>query len=398
MTNTTNLLAVGSIINYLITVSNAGPTAVTGAVLTDNFPLNVNVILAFPTNNGVRGTYVLHTNVLTWTVGTLGVGKAATILVRTTAAQIGQALNVATITPGTGVSDLFTNNNISVNSLTIYGADMNLAMTSTPAVIGYGAPGVTYTMTVSNQGPVTATGVVICNTPSPGFFPTAYALPPGVTSNTGPNPNDVSIAIGTMTNGQSVTFSLTAQYPPVTAPNPIVFYATNTAVVTGIIDTTVTNNSAQAVTLVSPPDQAIGMTASPSAVTVGQQVIFYVNVANLGPGEADGVVVSNILPSYLTFSGANLPAGVTVSNNGNVYQFLIGTLTNGQIQSLNFSAVGNSLGNGIDLITILDNQFDPNLANNSVALLAPVVGPDMAVGVRGIPGERALGPGRELHH
>jgi uncharacterized repeat protein (TIGR01451 family) len=391
VTNTTNLPAVGSLINYFITVSNAGPTAVTAAVLTDNFPTNVNVILAFPTNNGVRGTYVVHNNVLTWTVGALGVAKAATILVRTTAAQIGNALNVATVSPGNGVTDLFTNNNVSVNNLTIYGADMNLTLTSTPAVIGYGGPGVTYSMTVSNQGPVTATGVVISNTLPLGFVPTGYSLPPGVTSNTGPNPNNVSIAIGTMTNGQSVSFSLTAQYPIGPVPNPIVFYATNTAVVTGIIDPSATNNVAQAVTLVNPPDVAVGITASPSTVTVGQQMVFRVTVANLGPVEADEVVVTNILPAYLTLTGANLPGGATMNASGNVYQFVIGTLANGQILSFTFTAVGNSLGSGIDVITISDSQPDPSLANNSVALLTPVVGPDMAVGVRGSPASVPVG-------
>ena len=72
LTNTTtNLLQIGSVINYFITVSNAGPSAVTAAAVTDVFPPGVNVVLAFPTNLNAGGkqNYTLNGNTLSWPSG-----------------------------------------------------------------------------------------------------------------------------------------------------------------------------------------------------------------------------------------------------------------------------------------------------------------------------------------
>ena len=154
----TNLPQIGSLLYYYLTVSNAGPSAVTGASVTDVFPSEVYVRAAFPTNGSTSQSYTVHGGTLTWPVGSLAPGDAATILVETTAVNIGSASNYAAISPGAGVVDLLTNDNTSTLVTTIYGANLNVSITPTPSVIGYGAPLVTFTVTVSNQGPVGGTG------------------------------------------------------------------------------------------------------------------------------------------------------------------------------------------------------------------------------------------------
>jgi uncharacterized repeat protein (TIGR01451 family) len=121
--------------------------------------------------------------------------------------------------------------------------DLAIVKTASPASLQQGG-NVTYTLTVTNNGPVTDTGVQI-----------ADSLPAGVTFvsvsttvGTCTGGNLVQCTIGTMTNGQTVTITIVAT---AVSTGTIVDTAT---VVGNLPETTLANNSSSAtITVTAPP-------------------------------------------------------------------------------------------------------------------------------------------------
>jgi uncharacterized repeat protein (TIGR01451 family) len=391
LTNTTtNLLQIGSVINYFVTVSNAGPSAVTAALVTDVFPPEVNVVLAFPTNLGVRQNYLLNGNTLIWAVGALAVKGTATMLVRTTAVGIGSATNYAVIAPGAGVSDILTNNNASMLVTTILGADLDLSISGTPALVGFGAPPILYTVTVSNQGPVTALGVYVSNLFSGNLVLTGVTLPPGGSYFTNAGQNDAVVNIGTMTNGQTVSFGLTATAP---LPPPFLGFgpATCAAVALGSIDPSNTNNFAVATNQIVAPDLAVAMTGSPAILTVGDVVTYTINVTNLGPVPAFGVTVTNTLPAYFTPGSATVPPGATTTINQNTIAIGLGFLDVNQTATMTITATAVGIGSLPTTAVVSNAVPDANPANNLATVTTASDAPDVSLTMTGSPSSVMVG-------
>ncbi|MGA2544444.1 MAG: hypothetical protein ABSG78_23080 [Verrucomicrobiota bacterium] len=400
VTNTTNVLGIGSVITYFLTASNAGPSAVTQALVTDYLPPEVRggrAVQAFPTNHGVPGNYVINDHTLFWPVGALAVGGTATIWIEAPAVGIGSATNSATITPGPGVIDLLTNNNFTSLVSTVLGADLQLSITNSPAVIGYGLPAVTFTVTVSNQGPVTALGVYASNLLSANLVLTGVTLPPGGSYFTNAGENDVVVNIGTMTNGQVVSFGVTANVP---LPPPFLGFgpATCTAIALGIVDPTITNNVGSAEVQIVPPDVAIGMAGAPAFVTVGDSVTYTLGVTNLGPVPAFGVTVTNFLPPNLQLVSVSVRKGAYTSNpdiNTNGQTDIIATLNEpllaGESSLVIITATAMALGQATNTAVVSNAVPDANPANNLARVVTPVDAPDVALIMTGAPGTITVG-------
>ncbi len=398
LTNTsTNLLQIGSVINYFITVSNAGPSAVTAASVTDVFPPEVSVVHAYPTNAGVGQNYTLNGNTLTWQVGALAVGKTATMLVRTAAQGIGEATNYASISPGAGVVDLRTNNNATTLVSTILGADLELSISSTPAVIGFGAPAVDYTVTVSNQGPVTALGVYVSNLFSGNLVLTGVTLPPGGSYITNAGQNDVVVTLGTMTNGQTVVFGLTAvaALPP---PFPGFGPVTCSSIALGIVDPSITNNFGVATNFIVPADLAIGMTGSPAFMTVGDVVTYTLGFTNLGPVPAFEVAVTNFLPPSLQLASVSVRKGAYTTGadpgtNGqtDIIATLDEPLLPGESGLVVITATALSVGQVPNVAVVGNLVPDANPANNVATVPTAVDAPDVSLTMTGSPAAIMVG-------
>lgn len=84
-------LNIGSPFTFTLTVSNAGPGAAAGVVVTDTLPASVNYV-----GNNCGAAYVAPT--LTWTVGALANAASASCIIDVTVAQPGQITNNASVT------------------------------------------------------------------------------------------------------------------------------------------------------------------------------------------------------------------------------------------------------------------------------------------------------------
>ena len=148
----------GTNVTYTITVTNNGPSTVTGAVVSDVLPPGV---IFFSATNGA--TYDAGTNTVHYTTGTLASGgtRSFDLTVTIDPAATSTLSNTATVAPPAGVTDPTPGNDSATDADTLTPqADLSIAKNdgATTAVPGTNT---TYTITMSNNGPSTITGATV---------------------------------------------------------------------------------------------------------------------------------------------------------------------------------------------------------------------------------------------
>src|SRR5260221_8370 len=158
-----NAVFVGSNLVYTILVSNQGPSTATGVVVTDALPASLTFVSA-QTTQGTTGT---NGNVVTCNVGTLANGTGATVTITAKASSAGSVTNTPSVS--SGVTDFASaNNSASVTATINPVADLSISKTvsSGPTFV---SSNVNFTIIVSNNGPSTATAVVMVDALPSGF-------------------------------------------------------------------------------------------------------------------------------------------------------------------------------------------------------------------------------------
>ena len=198
-------------------------------------------------------------------------------------------------------------------------ADLRVdAKTASPASIDAGQD-LTYTINVSNQGPGTATNVVVTDALAAlvavGGFQSAVptqgtCAPSGVTA--GPNVN-LSCNLGTLNNGASA--SITVVIRPSIASTGI---RNNTATITSLDvgDPDRSNNSgsvAGGTNVNAIVDVTVSKTATPSPVQAGTPLTYVVSAINAGPSTALAVVATDTLPANAAFVSFSAVTGTGAS-------------------------------------------------------------------------------------
>ncbi len=343
----------GAAVTYTIAVSSAGPSTLTQINLVDTLP----VALVSPVFTPATGTYNSGTGA--WTGITLAAGGSVSMTVTGTisAAATGTLVNsvaVAVVAPDTETN---TANNSATDTDTLV-ASADVAITKTgPAAV---APGqnVIYTITVTNNGPSNAAGVLV-----------ADPTPTGLTfvSNSGDCVSAFSCNLGALTVGQvktiTTTFAIDAGFA---GPS-----LSNTATVTATTaDPVSPNNSSTATsTVTTTTDLAITKTG-PATFTRGQNLTYTITVTNNGPAAATTVEVADVTPTGLTF----------VSNSGDcVSAFPCSLATLAPAASRTITAtfavpagyVGTTLQN---TATVSSGTTDPDLTDNSATASATLAG------------------------
>jgi uncharacterized repeat protein (TIGR01451 family) len=229
---------------------------------------------------------------------------AITIGVSVSQGAAASVTNTATVSGG---SETNTGNNSSSDiTAVVSSADLSITKTGPGSAIAGGT--VVYTVTVTNNGPSNATGVSVAD-------PTPAGL--NFVSNTGACTTAYPCSIGALASGASAvittTYSLPGNYStPTTITNTATVSATTT-------DPTSSNDSATATTPVSPSTDLSISKSGPASVTSGNNVVYTVQVSNVGGLSAANVTVADPTPAGLTF----------VSNSGactTAYPCSLGTL------------------------------------------------------------------------
>lgn len=358
-------VTVGGNVTYTAVVKNEGPDPASGVILSDPLPagLTFNAALSSPNANQVGNT-------VNYFIGSLPVGGTSTLTIVAGTSQVGSVSNTASVTATEG--DPVTANNSATVSTNVVAtsADLGITITGTPAQLKVGG-NITYSVSVTNAGPNTATAVLATDPLPAGTTFVAEASSPNATLSGG----KVSYNLGLVAVGGSVPLTIVLN---TTAPGTI----RNTVNVAGEDgDPNTNNNSASVETTVQPleTDLSVTLSASPSMARVRDTVTYTIGVTNNGPDAATGVTVTDTLPAGVTFLPDLSSPNATVGHGAVGYA--IGSLASGGAANLTVAVRADAAGTLNNTVSVSGDQNDGNSGNNSAGATTPVVERSADLGV-----------------
>jgi uncharacterized repeat protein (TIGR01451 family) len=258
-------VALGSNLTYTLTVTNNGPDASTGSTVSDTLPAGVTFVSATPS----QGSCSEAAGTVTCPLGPLAVGASATIdIVVTVNPTATCPLSDTATVSGTEPDPDSANNSATAETACAAEAELAITKSDAPDPVALGS-NLTYTLTVTNNGPGASTGSTVSDTLPAGVAFVSATPSQGSCSETG---GTVTCDMGTLASGASATVAIVVTVDPAApCPPPIV----NTATVSGIeADPDVTNNSATTeTTCVPPPPQCAGEVATIVGTTGDDAII-----------------------------------------------------------------------------------------------------------------------------
>src|SRR5207244_1963261 len=118
----------------------------------------------------------------------------------------------------------------------------------------------------------------------------------------------------------------------------------NTATAVGTTaDSNSANNSGTATTVITvSADLAITKSESPNPVNAGQQATYTLTITNNGPNPAVNTMVTDVLPSQVTFVSATSNHGPTPTQAGGIVTASLGTMAPGDVATVTIIVMVNS--------------------------------------------------------
>ncbi len=302
-------------ITYTVTVTNAGPDAARNAHLsaTLNNTLRFQSI-SIPSGWTCPALVVGQGTSFTCTAATFAASATSVFTVVLNAAQAQFGVISQTINQLFGASNDWVDNNNANNNVTVSTSYVvpaaNLAVTNSdaPDPVATGAT-ITYTQTLTNNGPDAAANAHITESIGSGVTFQSISAPAGFSCTTPAvgGTGTINCTIASMANGATASFTVVVN---VTAASGSI---TNT--VSGssdAVDSVSSNNSATAITAILAPQSAdLGVTkTTPSTSALpGAAVTYTIVVTNHGPDTATSVSMTDPLPAKLLFQSITSPAG-----------------------------------------------------------------------------------------
>ena len=333
--NNTNPV-IGTLVEYNVTLYNAGPSTSENTNVTLTVPNNFEYI----SNTPSAGTSYSNTTKI-WTIGNLNNGNTVTLILR------GKVTTLSNLTFVAVASSNVTEKNLSSNTASLRNQVSNITYANTSdlgiTVVRTTLVGntLTYRVTVTNIGPNPANNVNV-----------TYTLPTGL--------NFTNSNLAYTHNGSNYTWNI-GTLNPGASRQFIVFLSIadngqylNTFKVLGTeVDSYPLNNTAYDVLVygqeLNYSDIAVEIIADNYDPNFGDQVTFTIMVTNNGPNNATNIVVTSILPAGLIF----------VSSPDSNYNTTTGTW------SINNLAVG-----GLDVLTLITNVSSYGLLEETVNVQA----------------------------
>ena len=271
--------AVGTMVTFTVTATNAGPSPATGVVVTDALPVGLTEVSATPSH----GSYTSPT----WTVGDLNVGTPATLTIVASVDAPGALVNQAQKTQQTETDPNPTNDSASVSLNAAASANLKILKTQTQTRGAVGEA-LTFNIVVFNQGPSPATGVTVSDVLPPGMtFVSAapagvYDQATGIWTVGSLGVSSTAVLTLTVTITQPGTLTNTASIVSSDQPDPNPLDDASSVTITAEVAADV--DVAQAFTGSTVPGQGAGYT---------------IVVTNHGPSDVANVTVTDLLPAML---------------------------------------------------------------------------------------------------
>ena len=333
----------GDIVNFTVSVSNLGPDDATGVSVEDVLPAGVSYNSSTPST----GTFNDATGI--WTIGDMANGTSESLVINTTVVDISSPItNFAQVetadqddvdsTPGNdtnGTPDEDDEDDVTITPQAPLVIDLELTKTADVSTAANGDI-VNFTLTVTNNGPDDATGVSVED-----------IIPSGLSYNSAsPSKGSYSDAngiwtIGNMANGATETIVINTTVVDISSP--ITNFAQVETADQDDVDSTPGNDTngtpneddEDDVTITPQAPLVIDLeltkTADVSTAANGDIVNFTVSVSNLGPDDATGVSVEDIIPSGVSYNSSSPSAG---SYNDATGIWTIGNMANGASETI----------------------------------------------------------------
>ncbi|ADZ09843.1 conserved repeat domain protein [Methanobacterium lacus] len=327
---------------YTITVTNNGPDDTTNVFVTDILPQGLKFI-------STNGNYNPQTGI--WTIGNLKNGQTAVLNI---IAQITKTNTNITNTATLNQTNYNPNPQNQANNTINIEKESQLTIKKT---VNNTKPHlnnkITYTITVTNNGPDDTTNVFVTD-----------ILPQGlkfISTNGNYNPQTGIWTIGNLQNGQTAVLNIIAQ---ITKTNTNI---TNTATLNQTnYNPNPQNQANNTITIEKESQLNIKKTVNNTKPHLNNKIIYTITVTNNGPDDTTNVFVTDILPQGLKF----------ISTNGNYNPqtgiWTIGNLKNGQTAVLNIIAqITKTNTNITNTATLNQTNYNPNpqnQANNTITI------------------------------
>jgi len=247
-------------------------------------------------------------------------------------------------------------------------ADLSVTKADHPDPVVAGTT-LTYTLIVTNSGPVAATGVILTDSlPARLVFDSAASSPEctAVTST-------VTCNLGDLPDTTSRTVTIVVVVDPATPDNTIV---TNTAFVSANqSDPDLSDNATeQDTTVIRRTDLSVAKVSSATQVHIGESLTYTITVTNHGPSVASGVILTDSLPLGVSFMSATTSHGSGCGLVGGNLVCNLGSLAVGQTTTVTIlTTVGCNAAEMTNVAEVAGNETDPNLTNNHASAIATLL-------------------------
>lgn len=350
-------------VTFTVGLSNVGTNGATNVAVQDLLPAG----LTFVSSNPALGSYNSTTGL--WTVGSLAAAATTSLQIVASVVTNGDKINTAQVSAAdqTDVDSTPGNNNAAEDdqssvTVTPRVADLRLAKTVDDATPDRNQ-NVTFTLTVTNDGPAAASSVAVADLLPAGLtFVSSTPSQGTYVSNTG------VWTVGAIANGANATLQIVAT----TTTSAV---KTNTAQISATdqfdSDSTPNNSLAgeddQASVVVTPnvADLSVAKTVNDTTPDRNDNITFTVTLNNAGPAAATNVSVSDLLPTGLTFVSSTPSQGTYNNTTGT---WTVGTVNAAQSPTLLIVAtvVGSTVLTNSAQVSASDTFDNDSTPGNSV--------------------------------
>lgn len=321
----------GDSVVFTLVLSNAGPNAATGVTVKDILPSD-----AYTYTNAIpsAGNYDPVTGI--WNVGSVSTGINPNLQLLAIVKAVGVHSNIAEVwtsdaldvdsTPGNGVVTEDDYSTATTNAQP--SADLSIVKSGGATAVA--GEQVTYNLAITNLGASTAATILVTDTLPSGMSIAGISTTEWSCSNTS---QTVTCTKASMNKGSAPVILVTANVDTSTLGNVV----NRSRVSSATTDRVPGNNTSNVTTNVSwSSDLSLTKTGAATA-NAGEAITYTMTAANLGPSNSTGIVITDTLPTGMTYSTNNLGWTCTL-RSGNRVRCTGGDLAFGATKELKLTA------------------------------------------------------------